>query len=111
MPLSDLFKKKPKNEPAQASQKKPASPAKDDAFLSPEMQKKRYEAAMEFVAQFQEKMPLVGGKPHAGTALAIAARLAGSSLFRSLNYNKKEITPGVVVLSEEVNEAWPHLHS
>lgn len=109
MPLSDLFKKKTKNEPAQPSQKKPASPVGDDSFLSPEMQKKRYDAAMEFVAQLQEKMPLVGGKPHGGTVLAIAARLAGSSLFRSLNYNKKEITPGVVVLSEEVNEAWPQL--
>ena len=41
------------------------------------MEKKRYEAAMEFVKLFQEKIPLVGGKPHAGTVLAVAARLAG----------------------------------
>jgi hypothetical protein len=72
------------------------------------MQKKRYEAALEFVKLFQEKIPLVGGKPHAGTVLAVAARLAGSSLYRSLNY-KKDITPGVVVLSDEVNDAWPQL--
>ncbi|HLO16732.1 MAG TPA: hypothetical protein VK206_18000, partial [Anaerolineales bacterium] len=57
---------------------------------------------------FQEKVPLVGGKPHAGTVLAVAARLAGSSLYRSLNY-KKDIAPGIVVLSNEVNEAWPQL--
>lgn len=109
MPLSDLFRKKPKNEPAQSSAKTPATPAKDDSFLSPEMQKKRYDAAMEFAEALQEKMPLVGGKPHAGTLLAITSRLAGSSLFRSLNYSNKEFQPGVVVLSEEVNQAWPHL--
>jgi hypothetical protein len=109
MPLSDLFRKKPKNEPVQPSQKNPATPAKDDSFLSPEMQKKRYDAAMEFAEALQARMPLVGGKPHAGTLLAITGRLAGSSLFRSLNYDNKEIKPGVVVLSEEVNQAWPQL--
>lgn len=109
MPLSDLFRKKPKNEPAQSAPMKPNIPAKDDAFLSPEMQKKRYEAAMEFVAALQERTPLVRGRPHAGTVLAVPARLAGSSLFRSLNYNNKEIKPGVVVLSDEVNQAWPQL--
>ncbi len=105
MPLSDLFKRSPKKEPAQAQQKQPS--ASDPALRSPEMQKKRHAAAMEFVQIFQEKIPLAGGKPHAGTVLAVAARLAGSSLFRSLN--KKDIAPGVVVLSEEVNEAWPQL--
>jgi hypothetical protein len=72
------------------------------------MQKKRYEAAMEFLKAFQERTPLVNGKPHAGTTLAVVARLAGSSLFRSLNY-KNDVAPGVVVLSEEVNQAWPQL--
>jgi hypothetical protein len=108
MPLLDLFKKKPKNEPAQDSPKKPVATAKDD-FLSPEMQKKRYDAAMEFVAALQERTPLLRGKPHAGTVLAVAGRLSGSSLFRSLNYQGKEIQPGMVVLSEEVNQAWPQL--
>lgn len=106
MPLSDLFRKKPKQEASQASQNKPA---RDDSFLSPEMQKKRYEAAMEFAEALQERMPLVGGKPHAGTLLAVTSRLAGSSLFRSLNYDNKAIQPGVVVLSEEANVAWPQL--
>jgi hypothetical protein len=97
MPLSDLFKKNQKKEPN-----------KDNPFGTPEMQKKHHDAAMEFVKIFQEKIPLLRGKPHAGTVLAVAARLAGSSLYRSLN-SQKDITPGVVVLSNEVNEAWPQL--
>lgn len=109
MPLSDLFKKSPKKEPAKASQNEPAKSSKaDESLVSPEMQKKRYDAAMEFLKNFQERIPLVSGKPHAGTVLAVAARLAGTSLYRSLNY-KKDIAPGVVVLSDEVNEAWPQL--
>ena len=96
MPLFDLFKKPPKKEPV-----------RDDAFGSPEMQKKRYEAAMDFLKVFQQRMPLVGGKPHAGTVLSVAARLAGTSLFRSLN--KEDVTPGMIVLSEEVNQAYPQL--
>lgn len=101
MPLSDLFKKSPKKEPA-----KP--PQTDNTLFSSEMQKKRYDAAMEFIKIFQERMPLVGGKPHAGTVLSTTARLAGTSLYRSLNY-KNNAAPGVVVLSKEVDEAWPQL--
>ncbi|MGZ9223434.1 MAG: hypothetical protein ACXW4Q_15110 [Anaerolineales bacterium] len=106
MPLFDLFKKSPKKEPVQSPEKESIKP--DPSLVSPEMQKKRYDAAMEFLKHFQEKIPLVGGKPHAGTVLSVAARLAGSSLYRSLHY-KGDINPGVVVLSEEVNEAWPQL--
>ena len=106
MPFSDLFKKSPKKEPEQTVARLAAKPSTDPSFLSAETQKKRYEAAMEFIEIFQERIPLVAGKPHAGTVLAVAARLAGSSLYRALN-DKKEIAPGVVVLSEEVNEAWP----
>ena len=109
MPLSHLFGKQPENEPARGSQKKSVTPGKEDSFLSPELQKKRYDAALEFAAALQERTPLVGGKPHAGTVLAVPARLAGSSLFRSLNYDDKEIKPGMVVLSEDVNGAWPQL--
>lgn len=92
-----LFKRSPKKETAQGN-----------SASTPEMQKKQYDAAMEFLTSFQERMPLVNGKPHAGTVLAVAARLAGSSLYRSLNH-KKDVAPGVVVLSEEVNQAWPQL--
>ena len=83
MSLSNLFKKSPKKEPIQ-----------NNPLGSPEMQKKRYDAAMEFLTLFQEKIPLVGGKPHAGTVLAVAARLAGTSLFRSIN--KKDDLPDFV---------------
>lgn len=100
MPLSNLFKKSPK--------KKATNQSKEtDDFLSPEMQKKRYDAAMEFVQLFQEKAPLVDGKPHAGTVLSIAGRLAGTSLFRSIH--KEEYNPGTVILSEEANVAYPKL--
>jgi len=80
----------------------------NDSLLSPEMQKKRYEAAMEFVTVLQERFSAPNGNAHAGTVLSTAARLAGTSLYRSLNY-KNDIDPGVVVLSNEVNEAWPQL--
>ncbi len=100
MPLSDLFKKSPKQEPSKdAPQHNPLG--------SPEMQKKRYNAAVEFLKVFQERMPLLRGKPHAGTVLSTAARLAGTSLYRHIN--KKEVTPGMIVLSEEVNQAYPQL--
>jgi len=92
MPLSDLFKKSPKKE----------TPA-ENPLGTPEMQKKRYEAAMDFVKEFQEKIPLVGGKPHAGTVLSTAARIAGTSLYRSMNYSHNA-APGTVILSEEVTK-------
>lgn len=97
MPLFDLFKKSSKKEPVG-----------DDPFGSPELQKKRYDAAMEFVKILQDRFFSPAGKAHAGTVLSTAARLAGTSLYRSLN-DKKDVTPGVVVLSNEVNEAWPQL--
>lgn len=102
MSLFDFFKKPSKKR--ESSQ--PSEVDKD--LMSPEMQKKRYEAAMEFVKELQEKIPLVGGKPHAGTVLAIASRIAGTNLYRAMNY-KQAVTPGTVVLSEEVNQAWPQL--
>jgi len=105
MPIFDLFRKSPKQEPDKAPQK---GPAKDESLVSPEMQKKRYDAAVEFLKAFQERIPLVDGKPHAGTVLSVASRLAGTSLYRSLNYNK-DVAPGVIVLSNEVNEAYPQL--
>jgi len=108
MSFFDLIKKQPKKEPEKTTASKAAKPSSDETFMSPEMQKKRHDAAMEFLKAFQERMPLVGGKPHAGTVLAVAARLAGTSLYRSLDY-KNDAAPGVVVLSNEVNEAWPQL--
>ena len=100
MPLFDFFKKSPKKED-------PKTTSSDNPFASPELQKKRYEAAMEFVNLFRDKTPLVNGRPHAGTIMAAAAYLAGTSLFRAIN--KRDVAPGIVVLSEEVNTAYPQL--
>ena len=102
MSLFDFFKKPSKKEEAFQSQEV------DKDLMSPEMQKKRYEAAMEFIKELQEKIPLIGSKPHAGTVLAIVARIAGTNLYRAMNYNN-DVKPGTVVLSEEVNQAWPQL--
>jgi len=103
MPFFKRSAKKETNQPKTNTTK----PWMDNPLASKEMQKKRYDAAMEFMTNFQERMPLVGGKPHAGTVLAVAGRLAGTSLYRL--FNKQDITPGTVVLSEEVNEAYPQL--
>jgi hypothetical protein len=104
MPLFDFFKKPNKKEKGSQS---PQQPASDNPFASQEQNKKRYEAAMEFLQFFQENTPLLNGRPHAGTVLAIPARLAGTSLFRAIH--KEEYSPDVVVLSDEVNEAYPQL--
>ena len=104
MPLFDFFKKSPKKEPA----KKQAKPSTmDDSLPLPDMKKKRHDAAMEFLKVLQEKMPLLGGRPHAGTVLAVVSRLAGTSLFRAIN--KNDFPAGTVFLSEEVNQAYPQL--
>jgi len=97
MPIFDLFKKSPKKDPA-----------RDNPLGSPEMQKKRHDAAMEFLKAFQERIPLLNGKPHAGTVLSAAAWLAGTSLYRSLNY-KHTSAPGTFLLSNEANEVVPKL--
>ena len=102
MPPFDVFKKPSKKQISNVP------PEIDKELLSPEMQKKRYEAAMEFVKELQEKIPLVGSKPHAGTVLAIAARIAGTNLYRAMKYSHV-VKPGTVVLSEEVNKARPQL--
>jgi hypothetical protein len=97
MSFFNFFKKSPKKEPD-----------KNSVFGDPELQKVRYDAAMEFVKVFQEKIPLMNGRPHPGTVLSAAARIAGTSLYRSMNY-KNDAAPGTVVLSDEVNKAWPPL--
>jgi len=46
---------------------------------------------------------------HAETAVASVARMAGTFLFRSFGFQLGDIRPGQVVLSEQANEAGPHL--
>ena len=97
MPLSDLFKKPAKKEPP-----------KNDPFGSPEMQKKRYDAALEFLGVLQNNFLSSDGKGHAGTTLSVAAWMAGTSLYRAMGY-KQDPPPGTIMLSDEVNAAWPEL--
>lgn len=46
---------------------------------------------------------------HPGTAISAGARLAGSFVFRSFNFNLNDIKPGTAVLSEQANEKGPIL--
>ncbi len=48
---------------------------------------------------------------HAETAIACAARMAGTMLFRSFGLDTSTMTPGSVVLSEQANEKGPALVS
>jgi hypothetical protein len=107
MSFFNLFKKSPQKETNQ-ERVSSTKPWMDNPLASQDMQKKRYDAAMEFLSLFQEKIPLVGGKPHPGTVFSVIARLAGSNLFRAVNGNK-EFPTGTVILSEEINEAYPQL--
>lgn len=46
---------------------------------------------------------------HAGTFVAAAARMAGTSLLRSFKFKIPEAEPGTALLSEEANEEGPKL--
>src|SRR4029077_8101291 len=46
---------------------------------------------------------------HAETAVAAAARLAGTFLFRDFNFPAENVAPGTAVLSDKANEAAPLL--
>jgi len=46
---------------------------------------------------------------HAETAVAVAARMAGTFLFRSFNLPMTGVTPGSAVLSDAANEQGPEL--
>lgn len=45
---------------------------------------------------------------HVGTLVSAAAKLGGTSLFRSFNFTGK-FEPGQVVLSDRANDEWPRL--
>jgi hypothetical protein len=78
MPPSELFKRSPKKEPHQGPHNGSSSPSREDeSLLSPEMQKKRYDTALEVVALLQKQCTVSKGSAHAGPILSIAAHLAG----------------------------------
>lgn len=95
MPLSDLFKKSPKQEP-------PKRPSQEDVFGSAALQKNRVDAATEVMEIFDRNFRTPQG-PHAGTALSAAGWLAGTSLFRSFGHAQNP-EPGTVMLSEKANQ-------
>lgn len=72
-----------------------------------EMAKRRQEAAREVLALLERHFA-AAPSPHPETVLFAAAWLAGTSLFRALKVDE-EIQPGVVVLSDKVNQEWPKL--
>ena len=96
MPLLDLSQESTKPEPVQ------------DPFGSPDLQRQRYDAALEFDAILHENFSAPNGKAHAGTILSVAAWLVGTSLYRSLRYSQVH-DPGTFVHSSEVNEDWQAL--
>lgn len=68
---------------------------------------RRQEAAKEVLALLERYFE-AAASPHPETVLFAAAALAGTSLYRSLKI-EEELQPGVVVLSDKVNEEWPKL--
>jgi hypothetical protein len=100
MPVSDLFKKSPKQESLKRS-------SHEEVFGSPALQKNRAEAATEVLGSFDRHFRTPQGT-HPSTVLAAAAWLAGTSLYRSFGYAQ---TPesGTVMLSEKANQAFPKL--
>jgi hypothetical protein len=108
MPLFDLFKKKPQPQAVKTSSKEIPLPYDINAHFTPEKQKKRYEAAMEFLGPLQKRFVAENGSAHAGTVLSAGAWLAGTSLYRSFNY-KNDVAPGMVVLSLLADQEYPKL--
>ena len=66
------------------------------------------DAAKEFVNTTVKSMQTDRGV-HAETAVAGAARMAGTFLFRSFGFSLKDVEPGQPVLSEQANEIGPRL--
>ncbi|WP_146165845.1 hypothetical protein [Stenotrophomonas panacihumi] len=66
-------------------------------------------ATGELVDLIASKVGSKGRAVHPETAIASAARLAGSMLFRSFGFMTEGVEPGTVMLSNEANEKWPLL--
>lgn len=72
--------------------------------ITPEQNK----AAGEFVELIAAKIG-DGRAVHSETAIAACARLSGSLLLRSFNFELETLEPGTVLLSEEANQKGPEL--
>jgi hypothetical protein len=81
---------------------------KEDLIESPSQI--HVEAAREFAAATVDLLKTERGV-HAETAVAAAARMAGTFLFRSFEFPASDIEPGQAVLSDRANEQGPMLVS
>ncbi|HLO15187.1 MAG TPA: hypothetical protein VK206_10185, partial [Anaerolineales bacterium] len=73
----------------------------------PEKVKKAREAATEFIPALQNRFTSADGSIHAGTILAAAAWLTGTSLYRA--FTKENLPPGTIIKSKEINKEWESL--
>ncbi len=70
------------------------------------------EAQRKFVGELVDLVATLSGKEreiHPETAIASAARLAGSFMFRSFDLQLEGVEPGTLILSKEADEKAPHL--
>lgn len=75
--------------------------------MSDEQHKALIDAA-DFFNQSARKLLAIDGQLHAETLIASVARMAGSLMYRSFNFDKT-IDPGTVVLSDQANIDGPKL--
>lgn len=72
------------------------------------------EAQQTYVGELVDLVSTLASKDreiHPETAIASAARLAGSFMFRSFNLELNSVEPGTLILSKQADEAAPHLTS
>lgn len=98
MALSDIFRIFTKKEPAQVHTTPSAAGHVGRAR----------EAALEFLAILKAHLPSSDGSLHAGTMLAAAAWLTGTSLYRSFNF-RDDARCGTLNESNEINITWEGL--
>lgn len=70
------------------------------------------EAQHQFVGELVDLVARLSGEEreiHPETAIASAARLAGSFMFRSFDLELASVEPGTLILSKEADEKAPHL--
>lgn len=98
MALSDIFRKFAQKEPAQVQ----------NAASSHSHFERAREAALEFLSVLNGQLAASDGSLHAGTMLAAAAWLTGTSLYRSFSF-QDDSPAGTVIKSNEVNATWEGL--
>jgi hypothetical protein len=96
--LSDIFRKFSKKEPAQVHNTSSSADHLGRARL----------AALELLSILETQLAASDGSIHAGTMLAAAAWLTGTSLYRSFHF-QGDAPSGTIIKSNEVNATWEGL--